>query len=64
MNRLLIRDLLILTTLMLVLFNYPILGIFNKVKWVGKVPTAFFYLFGVWFVSVTLLIVIIYHWKR
>ncbi|WP_375561345.1 hypothetical protein ACE193_01995 [Bernardetia sp. OM2101] len=63
-NRLLTRNLLILATLMVVLFNYPLLGMFNKIKWVEKVPTAFFYLFGVWFVSVLLLIIIIYHWKR
>ena len=63
-NRLLTRNLLILTALMVVLFNYPLLGMFNKIKWVEKVPTAFFYLFGVWFVSVILLIIIIYHWKR
>ncbi|WP_291723824.1 hypothetical protein [Bernardetia sp.] len=58
------RNLLILTTLMIVLFNQPILGMFNKIKWVESVPTAFFYLFGVWFVSVILLIILIYQWKR
>jgi hypothetical protein len=44
-----------LSILGLFLFNFPILGIFKKLSWLGGIPTAFLYLFTTWLMFITLI---------
>jgi len=54
-----LQKLLGLFVLALVLFNHPVLSIFNREIFIAGIPLLFFYLFIAWFFIVFLLIVVI-----
>ncbi len=43
----------------IVLFNYPVLTIFNRAIFVAGIPLLFCYLFAAWFLIVVLLLIVI-----
>lgn len=49
------RQIVFMVLMFSLLFNYPILSIFNKSVFYGDIPLLFIYLFVVWFVMIVLL---------
>jgi hypothetical protein len=49
--------LIFLGVLAFALFNYPLLHIFNSTIQVGGIPLLIFYLFGVWMLTILILLV-------
>jgi len=49
--------LIFLGVLAFALFNYPLLHIFNTTLFVGGVPLLLWYLFGVWLLTILVLLV-------
>ncbi len=49
--------LIFLGVLAFALFNYPLLHIFNTTLFVGGVPLLLWYLFGVWLLTILVLLI-------
>jgi hypothetical protein len=46
----------LISVLMLLLFNYPLLGAANKLRYVGDLPVLYLYLAVVWLLTIVLLL--------
>jgi hypothetical protein len=49
--------LILLGVLAFVLFNFPLLKIFNRDLCVGELPLLIYYVFGVWLLTILILLV-------
>ena len=49
--------LILLGVLAFVLFNFPLLKIFNRDLCLGELPLLIFYVFGVWLLTILILLV-------
>lgn len=49
------QKLIIISVLFLILFNFPVLSIFNKGNSVNGIPTLYLYVFFVWVVSIVII---------
>ena len=49
--------LILLGVLAFVLFNFPLLKIFNRDLCLGELPLLIFYVFGVWLLAILILLV-------
>lgn len=52
-----------LSTLFILLFNFPILSIINQVSFIGKIPTLYVGVFGLW-IGFIILIYELLRWEN
>ncbi|MEZ4888518.1 MAG: hypothetical protein R3E32_27575 [Chitinophagales bacterium] len=50
--------------LFFLLFNFPLISIFDKEGFIAGMPTLYFYLFGIWMLMIVFLFIIMENKKR
>ena len=53
------QKLLLLSITFLILFNFPIISIFNVETTINGIPTLYFYVFTLWIMMITLIFIIV-----
>lgn len=53
------RKLLLLSIVFLILFNFPIISIFNFETTINEIPTLCFYVFTLWIIMITIIFIAI-----
>ncbi|MCA9731222.1 MAG: hypothetical protein H6696_15265 [Deferribacteres bacterium] len=56
-----LQKLVVLFLFGIIVFNYPLLSIFNREIFWGGIPLLYFYVFAVWFIVIALLILVVEH---